>query len=86
MGLLVPAWGCVSGRLHRVVKLRVHLGVHVIDGVDGGRVVDQEETDLLQALLLRHVLPFGERLQEVGLVWCCIQCGLEGQEARKAQR
>lgn len=79
MGLLVPAWGCVSGRLHCVVKLRIHLGVHVVDGVNGGRVVDQEEADLLQALLLCHVLPLGECLEEVGLVRCCVQGGLEGQ-------
>lgn len=72
------------GRLHCVVKLRIHLGVHVIDGVYGGRVVDQEEADLLQALLLRHVLPLGERLEEVGLVRCCVQGGLDSQERRQA--
>lgn len=67
----------MSGRLHCVVKLRVHLGVQVIDGVDGGCIVDQEEADLLQALLLCHILPLGKRLQEVRLVGCCIECCLE---------
>lgn len=62
-------WAAVpAGRLHLVAELGVHLGVHLVDDIDGGREVDQEEAGLLQALLLRHRLPLGERLQEVGLV------------------
>lgn len=64
-------------RLHLVVELGVHLGVHLVDDVDGGRVVDQEEADLLQALLLCDILPLGERFQEVGLIGGRVQCCLE---------
>lgn len=64
-------------RLHLVVEIGVHLGVHLIDDIDGGRVVDQEEADLLQALLLGHVLALGERFQEIGLIGCRVQCCLE---------
>lgn len=63
--------------LHLVVEIGVHLGVHLVDDVDGGREVDQEEADLLQALLLSHVLALGERFQEVGLIGCGVQSCLE---------
>lgn len=75
----------MSRSLHCIVKLCVHLGVHVIDGVDGGCVVDQEEADLLKAFLLRHVLPLGESLQEVRLVGCCIQRCLEREDGTQVQ-
>lgn len=70
--------------LHLVVELGVHLGVHLVDDVNGGRVVDQEEADLLQALLLRHILPLGECFQEVRLVGSriqrCLETGKSGGE------
>ena len=86
-GLPVPAGGlrsrlyrqstrCGAG-LHLVVELGVHPGVHLVDDVDGGRVIDQEEADLLQAFLLRHVLALGERFEEVGLIGGRVQRCLE---------
>lgn len=82
--MLVSARSPRGRRLHLIVELGVHLGVHLVDDIDGGRVVDQEEADLLQALLLRHVLPLGERFQEVGLVGGrverCLEVGERGGE------
>lgn len=84
MGSGWPGHACCWARLHLVVELGVHLGVHLVDDIDSGRVVDQEEADLLQALLLCHVLSLGERFQEVGFVGRCIQRCLEMGKRRES--
>ena len=68
---------CCEAGLHLVVELSVHPGIHLVDDVDGGCVIDQEEADLLQAFLLRHVLALGERFEEVGLIGGRVQRCLE---------
>lgn len=60
-----------------VVQLGVHLGVHLVDGVYGGREVDQELTYFFQAVLLFDLPPFREGFEEVRLVWSCVQRRLE---------
>lgn len=48
-----------------VLKLSVHLGVHLVDGVDGGSEVDEELPHSVQAVLLFNITTFRQRLQEI---------------------
>lgn len=60
-----------------VLQLGVHLGVHLVDGVDGGGEVDQKLAYFVQAVLLFNLTPFRQRLQEIWLVWRSVQRSLE---------
>lgn len=53
--------------LYLIVGLGVHLGIYLADDLNGGRVVNQEQADLLQAVLFCHVLALAECFQEVRL-------------------
>lgn len=41
-----------------VLELGVHLGVHLVDGVDGGGEVDKKLAHFVQAVLLFNLPPF----------------------------
>lgn len=52
-----------------VVKISIHLIVHLINSINCGGKINQEFSDFLHTLLFLDIPTLGESLQEIGFVW-----------------